>query len=251
MTHLAPPRYAVYYALPRDNGLWRLAQSWLGRDCETGEDLAQPGLEGWTAADVAALTASPRRYGFHATLKPPFHLAPGISIRHLHDSLAGFAAGQQPFEAPPLEVSAIGPFLALVLSKPSAKTEALAAAAVTELDHLRAPLDQAEIQHRLAPGLTARQEQLLRRWGYPFVLDEFRFHMTLTGPIPDADLRQRLQTRLAALFAPQLAGPVPVREICLYSQATRDQPFALVERFGFGAVTAEAEPKAKAGQAQS
>jgi putative phosphonate metabolism protein len=228
------PRYAVYYAPPRDSDLWRLAQCWLGRDCESGATLTQPALEGWSATEVAAVTESPRRYGFHATLKAPFRLAPGCAFGDLHDSLSAFAARQRPFRAPPLKVSAIGPFLALTLSAPSPEMEALAAAAVEDLEPLRAPLSAQDLQRRLAAGLTARQEDLLRRWGYPYVFDAFRFHMTLSGPIPDALRREALQTKLAALFRPVLGDPVPVREVCLYSQDSADQPFALVERFGLG-----------------
>src|SRR3546814_12026459 len=52
------PRYAIYYALPAESALWQRAQAWLGRDCESGEMLAQPALDGWRAAEIAAATAS-------------------------------------------------------------------------------------------------------------------------------------------------------------------------------------------------
>ncbi|MEO3430363.1 DUF1045 domain-containing protein [Pelagibius sp. CAU 1746] len=225
------PRYAVYYAPPRACALWRLAQRWLGRDCESGETLEQPLLEGWTAEDISSFTGSPRHYGFHATLKAPFRLAPGASLRHLHDSLGAFAAGRQAFLAPPLEVSAIGPFLALTLSTASPEMESLAAASVRDLDGLRAPPSEADLQRRLAAELSLRQEELLRTWGYPYVLDEFRFHMTLTGPIADQGRREALRNDLQTLFRPVLADPVPVTEICLYSQNSTEAPFTLVDRF--------------------
>ncbi len=233
MTAADAPRYAVYFALPRDSALWLLAQRWLGRDCETGAALRPPALDGWSAGRIAEVTASPRRYGFHATLKAPFHLAPGVSLRQLHDCLGAFAAGQRPFVAPPLEVSAIGPFLALTLSAPCPEMDALAAAAVKHFDPLRAPLTEDELARRLDSGLTPRQRELLRRWGYPYVMEEFRFHMTLTGPIGDAAARQDLQTRLAGLFRPVLAAAVPVREVSLYRQETRATPFTLLERIAF------------------
>lgn len=223
-------RYALYFAPPADSELWRLAQRWLGRDCESGERLAQPALDGWSAAEVAAATESPRHYGFHATLKAPFRLAPDRGPAELREAARALAGRQRAFQAPPLKVSAIGSFIALTLATPSPAMQALADAAVQELDALRAPLTEAEIARRLKSGLAARQEELLRRWGYPYVLEEFRFHMTLTGSLADAGRRERLRTRLAALFRPVLAEPVPVREICLYSQQHEDQPFRLAER---------------------
>jgi len=245
-------RYAVYYAPPAGSGLWRLAQQWLGRDCETGAALEPPPLDGWTAAEIAAATESPRHYGFHATLKAPFPLAPERSLGQLREALGDFAAGRRPFLAPALKVSAIGPFIALTLSSPSPEMQALADAPVRELDGFRAPLAERDLQRRLGKGLSARQEALLREWGYPYVLEEFRFHMTLTGPLaPPAfgtERRERLQTQLAALFRPALSEAVPVGEICLYSQATRDQPFRLAERFRLGAARTAAASGQAAGQ---
>lgn len=240
MSETSQARYAVYYAPPRDGELWQLAQSWLGRDCETGTMLAPPALEGWSAEDIATVTQSPRRYGFHATLKAPFRLLPGRSPGDLYAALGAFAGRRRPFQIPALKVSAIGPFLALTLSARSPEMEDLAAAAVQELDSLRAPLSAQDLQRRLDSDLNDRQRDLLHRWGYPYVLDEFRFHMTLTGPVADAERRQALQTKLAALFRPLLKEPVPVHEICLYSQEAPEAPFALVERFGFGRGAASA-----------
>jgi putative phosphonate metabolism protein len=242
VTENAQPRYAVYYAPPAESALWRLAQRWLGRDCETGEALEQPALDGWRAAEIAAATASPRRYGFHATLKAPFRLAPGVRLAALETALADFAARRRPFLTPSLKVAAIGSFIAVTLTAPAPAMQALADAAVQELDHMRAPLTDAELARRLKAGLPLRQEELLRRWGYPYVQEEFRFHMTLTGSLAAAERRERLQSQLAALFRPVLAEPVPVGEICLYSQADSDSPFRLARRFGFGTARAEGDP---------
>ncbi|MGF1594692.1 MAG: DUF1045 domain-containing protein [Kiloniellaceae bacterium] len=242
MNATAQPRYAVYYAPPADADLWRLAQAWLGRDCVSDTAREQPALAGWTAAEISAATESPRHYGFHATLKAPFRLAPGHSLADLRDALSALAARSQPFEAPPLRLSTIGSFIALTLSAPSPEMQAMADTAVQDLDGLRAPITDTEVARRLRGGLTPRQEALLRRWGYPYVLEEFRFHMTLTGSIGVTERRERLQAQLVVLFRPVLGDPVPVREICLYSQADRDRPFRLAERFRLGSEAAECHP---------
>jgi len=242
------PRYAVYFALPQQSPLWQAAQTWLGRDCESGAALTQPLPEGWTAEEIAAVTESPRRYGFHATLKAPFDLAEGAGPSDLHRAVSAFAGQQQPFSVPPLKVSAIGPFLALTLSAPCPEMETLAAAAVTELDPLRAPLGEADLQRHLESRLSPRQKELLRSWGYPYVMEEFRFHMTLTGPIADEEVRESLRHLLSDHFRPLLAEAVPVREICLYSQEARDQPFLLRERFRLGTGTAEPAGRASIGE---
>jgi len=225
----AQPRYAVYYAPPPDSGLWELAQHWLGRDCESGAALARPAIDGLHTVDLDGATASPRHYGFHATLKAPFRLASGTSLRDLHDALAAFASRQSPFEAPPLALRALGSFLALTLSEPCEEMDGLAATAVRDFEPLRAPLREEDLQRRLKSGLTARQEALLRQWGYPYVMEEFRFHMTLTGPLETAQ-RELLQPHLTALFSPHMAAPFSVDTVCLYGQYNQAAPFQLMDR---------------------
>ena len=164
-------------------------------------------------------------------MKAPFELAAGKTLADLQEAVQRLGAAQPAFTAPPLKVSAIGPFLALTLSAPCPALQALAAAAVTELDDLRAPLSEADLARRLQSDLSERQRELLQAWGYPYVLEEFRFHMTLTGPIGEHARRDDLRDRLAERFRPLLAQPVPVSEICLYSQDRRESPFLLRRRF--------------------
>ena len=67
-------RLGLYWAPELDDPLHALGSAWLGRDAETGATLPQPAVPG---LDLAEITAEARGYGFHATLKPPFALAPG------------------------------------------------------------------------------------------------------------------------------------------------------------------------------
>lgn len=217
-------RYALYFAPVAGSALAQFGENWLAR----------PALAGFDAARLQALTEAPRHYGFHGTLKPPFHLAAGCDAEQLRRALAGFAARQAAFDIPSLRLAAIGDFLALI---PGAETPALpvlAAACVTEFDAYRAPPEAAELAKRHAAGLTPRQAELLARWGYPYVMDEFRFHLTLTGPIVDSAERLRLVELLTPVVAPLLGQAAPVRELCLFHQPERAAPFRLAERFAFG-----------------
>lgn len=217
-------RWAVYFAPPVRGPLWAFAARWLGRDAASG---AEPGREGPLPAErLAAITAAPRRYGFHATLKPPFALAPGRDAAALHRAARRLAAGQRPFLAPPLELASLGGFLALTLSAPSPEMDALAAACVAGLDRFRAPPAPEELARRRAAGLTPEQEALLARWGYPHVMQAFRFHMTLTGRLEPAE-REAVRTWLAPRLAPFCAAPLPVEAIALYRQPAPDAPFTL------------------------
>jgi putative phosphonate metabolism protein len=226
-------RYALYFAPVAGRPLALFGNHWLGRDPESGAALPQPELDGLDAARLRALTEAPRQYGFHGTLKPPFRLAEGCDESALRRAIAAFAVRQESFDLRRLQVQEIGDFLALTPRVPVPALSLLADACVIEFDSYRAPPVPAELARRQAAGLTPRQEALLARWGYPYVLDEFRFHLSLTGPIAEAAERSRVMDLLSSLLVPVLAEPVPLRELCLFVQPDRAAPFRLTDRFPF------------------
>lgn len=227
-------RYAIYFAPPAGGDLARFGDGWLGRDATTGGPVLQPALDGLDADRQRALTEAPRHYGFHGTLKPPFQLAEGCGVEDLSRAVTGFAAQQASFEIAALRMQEIGDFLALVPAGPAPALSRLADACVMEFDAYRAPADAAELARRHAAGLTPRQAALLARWGYPYVLDEFRFHLTLTGPVADPAERALVARLLQPLVAPLIDRPIPVRELCLFHQPDRAAPFRLIQRVPFG-----------------
>lgn len=225
-------RYALYYAPPALSALWRLGCAWLGRDAGSGETPARPQGD-IEASRIAAATLDAARYGWHATLKPPFALAAGTSEAMLEEALANFAASRAPFDGPTLEVRAFDEFLALRPATPCPELEALAADVVRDFDRYRAPASPAELARRRERGLTPRQEQYLSHWGYPWVLEEFQFHLTLTDRLPE-DERARFARTLTTLLSPAIAAPLPVGELSLWVEEARGAAFRLHRRFGFG-----------------
>lgn len=227
-------RYAIYYAPPATSLLGELGARWLGRDALSGQVLLTPALAGLTPTRWTGVTEAPRHYGFHGTLKPPFHLAAGTDAEALHAAISGFAERQRAIALDSLTVQVIGDFIALTPTADDRSLSDLAAACVETFDPFRAPPTPEETAKRRAAKLNPRQAELLARWGYPYVFDEFRFHLSLTGPVADARERMALVQQLEAMFAPALASPVPVLDLCLFTQADRAAPFRLVDRFPFG-----------------
>ncbi|MCB1398346.1 MAG: DUF1045 domain-containing protein [Rhodobacter sp.] len=218
-------RYALYFA-PPPGPLAETAARWLGRDAETGARLAQPhpALEG--------LTVSARRYGFHATLKAPFRLAEGLTEDDLIAAVEVFGAGVRPFAVAGLRLAALDGFLALIPEGDTVALNAFAAEVVIRFDRFRAPMTEAERARRAPERLTPHQRDLLESYGYPYVLDEFRFHMTLTdrlSPEEDAHLRPLAQT----LFAPVLPAPLALRDIVVFGEGA-DGMFHHVHRARIG-----------------
>lgn len=223
----AEARVAVYYAPLPDDPLTEAAAAWLGRDPVTNAPVRQPDLPG-----IAELTADPRGYGFHATLKPPMRLADGRSWNALLDAAEALAARIAPFDLPPMAVSDVHGFLALRETAPSAPLQALADACVADLDAFRAPPTEADLARRRRSSLTAEQDAMLVRWGYPYVFGTWFFHMTLTRRL-SAEEKARIQPAAEAHFAAALAVPRRVVDLCLYTQAGAGAPFVIAERLPF------------------
>ena len=225
-------RYAVYFAPPRASELSLRGAAWLGWDAEAG---AAPPADGPDAlmAEREALTLKPRRYGLHATLKAPFRLAAGVTPAEADAAVAALAAARAPAEGPGLTVDHGLGFVALVPSGPAPEIDALAAACVTELDALRAPPTDAASARRREAGLDPQAERHLAAWGYPHVLDRFRFHITLSAGLAPARAGPAAEA-LAAFFAPALEPRLRIAEIALFGDPGGGAPFRLLRRHPLG-----------------
>ena len=227
---MSKARYAIYFAPAEGSELETVCASILGRCARTGDMLKQPELPGVKPSRLAELTASPRHYGLHGTLKPPFFLAAGKTEEQLLQAAKDLAADCSAFTLPPLSLQTIGSFLALTPTALCPELEALARTCVTALDEFRRPASPDELARRRSKSLTENQERLLLRWGYPYVLDEFRFHLTLTGSIHNPEEHEHVRAALANLVTPVLGDVVPVRDICIFRQPSQEEPFVFLAR---------------------
>jgi len=220
----AAMRVAVYYAPRPDDALFAAGATWLGRDPESSAPAPQPGIP-----DIVEVTGEPRLYGFHATLKPPMRLAEGRQWFDVLTAARELAERTAAFDLPRLSVQDVHGFLALRETIPCAPLQALADACVEQLDPLRAPPSDAELARRRRANLTAEQDAMLTRWGYPYVFGSWFFHMTLTRRLTAVE-KARLQPEADAWFAHAVSVPRRVEDICLFTQAAPDAPFVIAER---------------------
>jgi putative phosphonate metabolism protein len=221
------PRYAIYYAPPRGSALDRFGAELLGHDAWTGEELLFPAGVTETVPDWREVTSDPRKYGFHATLKAPFALATGRTEAELVAACAAFAG--EPRAIPQFRpvVDSISGFIAIIPAERSVPLEALAADCVTAFDSFRATLTMRDRARRNPEKLTERQRDHLDRWGYPYVMEEFRFHMTLTRRL-DATRRWGVLDMLRARFAAAGIDSLSVDRIVLFRQDAADARFRII-----------------------
>ena len=222
-------RFAIYYAPPEASPLARFANGWLGWDPVAGQPVAHPAAPPLTSLDVARVTETPRRYGFHGTLKAPFRLAESSGYDDLVSAVAALAGSLRPVTLPGLALSRLGPFIAMIPTGDQTALVHLAERLVVDLDPLRAPLTRSELARRRKSSLTDRQDALLRLWGYPYALEELRFHLTLTGALAAED-GARAMAALRPLVAPFEAKPFVIAELCVFADPGDGANFRLVER---------------------
>jgi len=224
------PRYAIYYVPEQFSELNKFGTRWLGRDMITGKDLPPEGFGKLTADLVRSMTEKAAHYGLHATLKAPFVLQEDMTVDDLDLAVRKLASSRKGLVMPRLILRRLGKFLALRPEHPSPELNELAAACVTELDRFRRRSPHWEMTQRVAKGLSAHQEDMLARWGYPYVLDEFHFHLTLTDSL-DQELFAIVQEELEKDVAPLPLDDIHVDSICLCWQEDRKSPFVLLERY--------------------
>ncbi|WP_322514104.1 DUF1045 domain-containing protein [Rhodopseudomonas palustris] len=224
------PRYAIYYLPPPGSALDRFGSTLLGYDVFTGAEPLFPEAMTRAVPDWAAVTSDPRKYGFHATLKAPIALASGQSEAELLWACATFAETPRAIPTITPMVRSIGSFIALVPSEPSDDLAQLAADCVRSFDSFRAPLTPEDRARRKPALLSLRQVQYLDHWGYPYVIEEFRFHMTLTGSV-DLARHDELLGLLRAQFDALRLETLAIDRIALCRQDSPTERFRSIGQF--------------------
>ena len=230
-------RFALSFAPKPDTDFARLADAWLGRDAYTAEPVEQPAIAGFTAEEFSGITADPRRYGFHGTLKAPFKLADGATEANLIAELESFAALREPVPAGDMKADTLHGFVALV---PAGEADALGGFAdevVRHFDRFRAPLTPEDRARRNPSAMSERQRENLDRWGYPYIFEDFGFHLTLSRRL-DPERADMLRARAANHFASVLEAPLFVDALTLFIEKAPGLPFTVLQRFPFPAANA-------------
>ena len=215
-------RFAIYFAPAATSNLWERAATWLGRDAADGDIFEGP-VAGLDRDRLLNLTQSANRYGFHATLKAPMALAEGTNEADLRAALTQFAARHRPVELGRLKLASLQGFLALMVDGENEALQDFAAHVVEDFDPFRAPMSVKDRASR-AKGLGERHIELLDAYGYPYVFEEFRFHMTLTDRLSEADAAE-VTAAANTWFAPVLEEPVVLDRLSLFHEYEAGRPF--------------------------
>ena len=229
-------RHAAYYAPAQQSRLAQLGAQWLGRCAQSRRVVLQPDFPQCTAEALRGYTAAATRYGWHATMKAPFALNPGLEMNAIPAAFQTFAQSQTALTLPPLTLRNMGDYLALVPEAPSSALQELAFDCVRALHPLATPLSDTQIAQRRLTPLTPAQDAMLLQWGYPFVGHQFQWHMTLTGPLHKLTQREvrGLQDAARDWFSPVLNQPVELDAICWFVEPVAGGDFYEAQRFALG-----------------
>jgi putative phosphonate metabolism protein len=225
-------RFAIYYAPAATSNLWERAATWLGRDA-ADDDLFHGPVAGIERDRLLNLTQSANRYGFHATIKAPMALFEDRDEAGLRAALTEFAARHQPFSLGRLKLASLHGFLALIVDGQHDQLQDFASHVVEDFEPFRAPMSVKDRAARAAKGLSERQIELLDAYGYPYVFEEFQFHMTLTDRLAEADAADIFQAA-TTWFSPVLEEEVVLDRLSLFHEPDAGKPFRRIADFKLG-----------------
>lgn len=223
-------RVAIFYAPGSQTPLANFGAHWLGWDVEHAKRVPHSQVDG-LPAPISELVATPQKYGFHGTLKAPFRIRDDQTIDGLKDAMKAFSDQCKPFVIGKMKVATLGSFVAIIQENASDNFAEFASEIVRNFEDYRAPLRDEDIAKRRKAGLTPRQDELMLKWGYPYIFDQFKFHLTLTGKLSEQNA-QIVCDRLTDHLKPILDTPVEAVDLCLYGER-EDGRFEIIERFPF------------------
>jgi hypothetical protein len=227
-------RYAIYYTPQPGTALAAFGRSWFGRanDGVTLQAFSDAGLSG---TSFAKLAVAPGRYtGLHALFRAPFAPRDGIGLEAIKTRLVNFAARRQPVAPGPVTLSRSGRSLVLRPVEATPALDWLAAQCVASFEDFAAPPSDVE-REEFGRGsqLSDYQRLLLESFGDPYVLSEYRFSITLTGPLDAAHL-DRVAQALWPVLEEICASGVTVDGLSLFGDAGGRTPMRLIGRYRLG-----------------
>ena len=222
-------RYAVYFSPPEESALSKFASSWLGWNAQNAQKMSRPILKRLNS-DIAELTKLQSSYGFHGTLKPPFSIVKTKDENDLKYAILKLSQSIKKFEISTIRLKILNGFVAIVAADENNEIKNLAKKCVQELDSFRQLEPLKKVQKRRSTGLSKSEEFNLQKWGYPYVMDSFRFHLTLTRRLNPEESKNVMEV-LAAELSEILRASLPIRDICLFGESDTSGNFQIIQRF--------------------
>jgi len=212
-------RYAVYFAPSDQSQLGAFGLHVLQRGaCENDHPLRQK------------VTEKAAHYGFHSTFKAPMELAKGCTEQGLLDAVDAYSKTKQRVRLTGLQPEIVNGFHALTLPE-SPEVDDFAADVMRTFEPFRAPLTEADRQRRHPDKLSARQRQYLESYGYPHVLEEFHFHMTLSKHIDSAEDSNSYHQWLKQWFEKTVTETPWLDLLAVFWQPNRATAFTRIAEF--------------------
>lgn len=179
-------RVAIYFLPKKNSSLENFGKNLLGRDINKKRKISLTRRQKYFINrrftyfdELKDYCEKPAKYGFHATLKAPFRLKRNVKTKDFYDVISHIAAQHSRFKIKGLKIVYRKKFTFITSRKEIKSLINLENDLVKHLDTFRAELNKTEIKKRNPDSLTFKQNKYLKEWGYPFVLDQFKFHMTL------------------------------------------------------------------------
>lgn len=223
-------RFAIYFTPRPGSALATFGRSWFGR---ANDGATLRAFSTGVPNMLSGTTSSPfpeRYLGLHAPFVLPCPLREGATLEKVRTRLANFAGRRRKVETGPLALTRAGRSLVLRPAEPRPEMSWLALQCFNAFESFAAKTVRPETAH---PHLNPHQRLLLKSFGQPNVMSEYRFSIRLTGPLDPAHI-DRVSEALAPLVAGVCAEGVHVDGLSLIADGGIEDeatPLRLVGRY--------------------
>lgn len=225
---LGRKRFAVCYT-PKPGGAFAsFGRSWFGRanDEVTLETFCTSGLAGLKNVNPSPL---PDRYnGLHAPFFSPLTLREDTSLSLVQERLMAFAAHRKQVDTGPLALTCVNGSLVLQPTKPRPELSWLALQCFNGFESFAENSGAREPDYG---HLGRHQWLLLKSFGQPNVMSEYRFRIALTGPLEPNQLGLVLET-VRPMIADLCATGLCIDSLTLVADGSGDMQRAPMRRIG-------------------
>lgn len=207
----ASTHFSICYTPRPGSALAQFGRSWFGR-ANDGTTLQAFSASAVGGHSQDSITPTPGRYfGLHASFVAPTPLREDVRLDEVRTHLQRFAARRKPIETGPLKLTRVRRSLVLRPVEPRPELDWLALQCFSAFDTYTAETGPAEAEY---PHLSRYQRLLLKSFGQPNVMSEYRFGLTLTGPLDERQF-ERVFVALRPLVADLCADGVCVDGLSL------------------------------------
>lgn len=225
-------RYIISFAPKSTSMFWKLGALWFGYDASRNAYTKNTLVPGMPKEHHDAAVTTARRSGFNIILTGPFQLTAGMPEELLKTTISLYCQSLSTLQTGPLSIIETAHKLSISAQEISPQVQKLADDIVLEFNAFRLPANPLPEDSPIRAALTPGQLKNLIEWGQPYIFEELKFQIPLTGRLPEK-MSGPLKSFLEGRFIECLKTGFEIDNLSLFRLSGTKDPAELVDQFNF------------------